>query len=128
MNYGSDWDNLKAIHPSCKMKFQWWQKNLCNWNSRSFLPMQNPTRILYVDSSNTGWGAHLQNHHQHINGHWSHEETSYHISWKEMHAVQLALQTYKINNSTIIIKTDNIHLTAQHISEATNNIADIESR
>lgn len=98
--HGSEWDKLKVIPPSCKIVLQWWQENLTKWNSRSFLPLQSPSHTLYTDSSNTSWGAHLHHHHR-ISGLWTTQEVSYHINWKEMRAVQLALQTFHdINNTT----------------------------
>ncbi|KAG2212976.1 hypothetical protein INT45_013285 [Circinella minor] len=109
VKHRSHWDSDQLLPHSCKMELLWWKENLIKWNGRSFIPDPVPSQIVTVDASNTGYGIHWKHHR--LSGLWTHLEASYHINWKEMRTVQLALQTFP-----------------QHIPGNSNSIADYESR
>lgn len=79
-------------------------ENLQLWNGRSIIP-QAPKHALYVDASDRGWGAHWRN--KRISGLWSREEAQQPINWRELKAVELALQTFRsLRQTSIRIRTD----------------------
>ena len=61
----------------------------------------------FTDTSNEGWGAHLEQ--TSAKGLWSDSEKRLHINVLELKAVSLALQRFKdqCQNQTVLVATDN---------------------
>ena len=66
-----------------------------------------PELSLWTDSSDTGWGAHLED--KRLSGQWSQEELTQHINWKELKAIHLALLQFQdqLSGLTVAILSDN---------------------
>lgn len=62
---------------------------------------------LFTDASNTGWGATTGSREAH--GFWSDSQKSFHINYKELLAVRLALETLAsgLENCQILLRVDN---------------------
>lgn len=62
---------------------------------------------LYTDASNTGWGATTGDVECH--GFWTEEQKSFHINYKELLAVKLALEKLAahLRNCQILLRVDN---------------------
>lgn len=100
----NNWDRHHQLTQGCTKELQWRVENLQLWNGRSIIP-QAPKHALYVDASDRGWGAHWRN--KRISGLWSREEAQQPINWRELKAVELALQTFRsLRQTSIRIRTD----------------------
>ena len=66
-----------------------------------------PTQVFFTDTSNEGWGAHLDQNS--TKGLWSDWEKRLHINVLELKAVSLALRNFKdqCQNQTVLVATDN---------------------
>ncbi|KAG6457274.1 hypothetical protein O3G_MSEX010212 [Manduca sexta] len=69
--------------------------------------MKEPEIYLATDTSNTGWGAELEN--KLISGLWTTSQEKWHINKKEMFVVYKILLKYQIalQNKSILIQSDN---------------------
>ena len=85
---------------------EWWldPKNVLQGE---FLHASEHEKLIFTDTSNAGWGAHLD--HDSTGGVWSHTERHLHINFLEMKAVFLALQFFKLTckNNRVLIASDN---------------------
>ncbi|KAG1133897.1 hypothetical protein G6F38_013197 [Rhizopus arrhizus] len=100
----SDWDQPQPLPPECLKEIRTWMHRLQQWNGRSFLP-QTPKKTLFVDASDTGWGCHWQQQTTH--GYWNQQEAQQSINWRELKAAFLAIQSFNIQNTNLLIRTDN---------------------
>uniref|UniRef100_A0ABD2XMW6 Reverse transcriptase domain-containing protein n=1 Tax=Trichogramma kaykai TaxID=54128 RepID=A0ABD2XMW6_9HYME len=95
------------VNVSFEMKkdIGWWIDNLEN-SSRSF--KHKPFQItIFTDASDTGWGA--TNGEQQIFGSWEASSLEWHINYKELVAVKLALENLcdEMQNCSILVRIDN---------------------
>ena len=67
---------------------------------------------LYIDTSLSGWGAHLLN--LTTSGVWSEEESQGHINVLEMRAVELALVSFlpQLAGQSVVLMSDNASVVA----------------
>ncbi|MEW8548280.1 MAG: reverse transcriptase domain-containing protein [Candidatus Thiodiazotropha sp.] len=85
--------NFEAHMPvssECRIAIQWWIDNLRT--SFKVISHGKPAKILYTDSSNSGWGAFDKTLDVHTGGHWSEEESQHHINYLELKAAFLGLK------------------------------------
>ena len=94
------WSDSIIAHPD------WWQ-NPQNVLKGADLHTQEHNVQVFTDSSNVGWGAHLNQ--DSIKGLWSDLEKSLHINILELKAVFLALKHFRLpcQNQTVLVATDN---------------------
>ncbi|CAG2223797.1 unnamed protein product [Mytilus edulis] len=87
-NYGN-FDAKMTLSDGNISDLNWWVNNI----NSSFKPMTltDPQFILNTDSSNTGWGAVVQDTLFKTKGFWSNEEQKNHINFLELKAAYLAL-------------------------------------
>jgi hypothetical protein len=87
----------------CLPDLQWWLQQIPN--SRTSFLKPSPTTTVITDASLEGWGAIWQN--QRVYGGWEKDETR--IDELELHAVLVALQTFKIaqRHKVILARCDN---------------------
>lgn len=87
---------------------EWWKKRPENIFRGVTLQEKQPHNVtLCRDASSQGWGAHLND--LQISGTWSSQESSCHINWLEMRAVQLALIHFEsiLLKSRVLLRCDN---------------------
>ena len=106
------WKNRKnlftsiPVTPECKQAISWWTKPL---NVMQGVPWTYPPPevTLYTDSSDYGWGGHLEN--QKIAGQWDLETQKLHINVKEMMAIWETMKYFQnqIMHKSVMVATDN---------------------
>ena len=94
------WTEAIAAH------LHWWQ-NPSNVMKGADLHPKDHSIQLFTDTSNEGWGAHLDQNF--TKGLWSVREKRLHINVLELKAVSLALRDFKdqCQNQTVLVATDN---------------------
>lgn len=72
------------------------------------IPHPRPPSVIMSDTSNTGWGAHLDQ--VTFGGHWAFQEKSLQINALELRAIHLALRSFlpDIQGSMVQVATDNM--------------------
>ena len=94
------------ITPACKQALSWW---LDHSNVMTGVPLQPlPADVtLFTDSSNTGFGASLNN--VHFSGKWTDAQADNHINYLEMLCVKLSLLHFQaqVQNKVVLLATDN---------------------
>ena len=100
-NYGN-FDAKMTLSDGNISDLNWWVNNI----NSSFKPMTliDPQFILNTDSSNTGWGAVVQDTLFETKGFWSYEEQKNHINFLELKAAYLALIWYCSSRNNIHVK------------------------
>ena len=95
------------ITAECKTDLKWWldPKNVLPGVPWTPPP---PELTLTSDASQDGWGAHMGS--LSVKGVWSPQEKKFHINWKELKSIHLAIQFFQshISNKSLLIKSDNI--------------------
>jgi hypothetical protein len=104
VHHSTDWDKPVTLPATCLEEIKLWINKLTQWNGRSFLP-QTPKEALYVDASDTGWGCSWKTQTAH--GYWSKVEAQQSINWRELQAAFLAIKTFHLRNTNLLIRTDN---------------------
>ena len=94
------------ITDSIKHDINWWISRLSTPCNRSIKNFNFETKI-YTDASNNGWGA-TQGENK-VYGFWNAQQKQWHINFKELMAIKLALSALvpKIKNSEILLRVDN---------------------
>ncbi|CAG2208359.1 unnamed protein product [Mytilus edulis] len=100
-NYGN-FDAKMTLSDGNISDLNWWVNNI----NSSFKPMTliDPQFILNTDSSNTGWGAVVQDTLFETKGFWSYEEQKNHINFLELKAALLALIWFCSSRNNIHVK------------------------
>ena len=97
---------LIPITPACKDALSWWLKST---NVMPGVPLQYPPAQLtiFTDSSDTGYGASLDN--LHFSGKWNAAQKLMHINFLELLCVKLALFHFldRVRGKVVLIATDN---------------------
>ena len=99
--------NYKAqmkIPKSIISDLEWWLENLDNGKS---IKTHAFSTIIYTDASDSGWGA--TDGVRETAGVWARSEKNWHINYKELMAVKLALEALAVNysNCEILLRVDN---------------------
>ena len=99
-------DNLLPWTEAIAAHLDWWQ-NPSNMMRGADLHPKDHSIQLFTDTSNEGWGAHLDK--SSTKGLWSDQEKRLHINVLELKAVSLALRSFKdqCHNQTVLVATDN---------------------
>ena len=99
-------DSLLPWPETISAHLEWWQ-NSTNMIKGSDLHPKDHSIQLFTDTSNEGWGAHLEQ--TSTKGLWSDKEKRLHINVLELKAVSLALQRFKdqCQSQTVLVTTDN---------------------
>ena len=100
------WDQPQSLPPDCLDELRWWHRNISTWNGLSWI-QPKPTCTLFVDASDEGWGAVLDQ--MTIQQRWTADEKTHSINWRELQAVFQAIRAFpQLRNVSILIRTDNI--------------------
>ena len=98
---------LIPITPACRQALGWW---LLPENVMVGVPLQPPVAdlTLFTDSSNTGYGASLEN--RHFSGKWTAQQAHHHINYLEMLCVKLALEHFLplLQGKVVLVASDNV--------------------
>ena len=99
-------DSLVPWTDAISAHLDWWQ-NSANVMKGSDLHPKDHSMQLFTDTSNEGWGAHLEQ--SSTQGLWSPQEKGLHINVLELKAVFLALRHFKdqCQDQTVLVATDN---------------------
>ena len=116
--YPQSLDNLFPWTETISAHLDWWQ-NPSNVMRGADLHPKNHSIQLFTDTSNEGWGAHLDQ--SSTKGLWSDRENGLHINVLELKAVSLALQSFKVT----WCHHYHITLKARHIPGYLNVMADL---
>eukprot|EP00873_Tetraselmis_striata_P038086 jgi/Tetstr1/458350/TSEL_044789.t1 len=89
---GDRWGGRVGMTPQLRRDLQWWTSVPNQSNSK---PIHRPveTAYLHTDSSSYGWGGVL-NGRLEARGFWSSADECQHITWKELKAVRLAVESF----------------------------------
>ena len=108
LNQGN-FDALMSLSSDSLGEVCWWFSNIQSASKKIHQP--SPDVVIYTDASKTGWGAQIE---QGINtcGIWSKSESTRHINYLELLAVDLALSSLFDNRSDIHIRVMSDNTTA----------------
>ena len=108
LNQGN-FDALMSLSSDSLGEVCWWFSNIQSASKKIHQP--SPDVVIYTDASKTGWGAQIE---QGINtcGIWSKSESTRHINYLELLAVDLALSSLFNNRSDIHIRVMSDNTTA----------------
>lgn len=105
-NNNDNYEFSTTLNSSCKYDLEWWSHNIVS----SINPIRKNSYKLeiFTDASNTGWGASCDS--ETASGHWSKEETQFHINSLELIAAFFGLKCFAkdLRNSEILLRIDNI--------------------
>eukprot|EP00873_Tetraselmis_striata_P014675 jgi/Tetstr1/434939/TSEL_023935.t1 len=89
---GDRWGGRVQMTPQLRRDLQWWTSVPSQSNGK---PIHRPveTAYLHTDSSGYGWGGVL-NGMLEARGFWSSADERQHITWKELKAVRLAVESF----------------------------------
>ena len=99
-------DSLLPWTEAISAHLDWWQ-NPANMMKGSDLHPKDHSIQLFIDASNEGWGAHLEQ--SSTQGLWSPQEKGLHINVLELKALFLALRHFKdqCQDQTVLVASDN---------------------
>jgi hypothetical protein len=93
---------------------EWWRTVPDQHNDRSiYKPIE--TAYLHADSSGYGWGAVLNDNHAYqARGFWYDDDRKQHITWKELRAVRLAIESFlpQLRGRHVLLHEDNTAVVA----------------
>ena len=98
--------NAKFVMPEfIILELQWWLRNLPSAFCKFKLP--DFYKTIFTDASDIGWGA--TDGEQNIFGVWDRSQLNYHINFKELLAVKIALENLTLDcfNCHILLRIDN---------------------
>ena len=102
------------IHPRSRkyLRFRWTtrrtnlQQRRSAWNGQSWISPR-PQYTLFVDASDRGWGAVLDD--TTVQQQWTAQEKTRSINWRELQAIYQAVRAFpQLHDTTVLIRTDNI--------------------
>ena len=117
-------DSLLPWTETISAHLDWWQ-NPANVMKGSDLHPKDHSIQLFTDTSNEGWGAHLEQ--SSTKGLWSDQEKRLHINVLALKAVSLALRQFKdqCQNQTVLVSTDNSTVVAYINKQGGTHSADM---
>ena len=90
------WDSKFNLDDYCLREIEFWESNLKQLNSRVLY--QDGARshyVVYSDTSDLGCGAHMSlDGEQVCHKHWTKEESQYSSTWRELSAIEYALESF----------------------------------
>lgn len=103
------WGGRVKMTHQLRRDLEWWRTVPTQHNGRSmFKPVE--TAYLHTDSSSYGWGAVLNNSTSYqARGFWYESDRDQHITWKELKAVRLAVQSFlpQLRGRQVLLHEDN---------------------
>jgi hypothetical protein len=97
-----------------KRDLEWWRTVPDQHNGRSiYKPIE--TAYLHADSSAYGWGAVLNDNHAYqARGFWYNDDCHQHITWNELRAVRLAIESFlpQLRGRNVLTHEDNTAVVA----------------
>ena len=104
---GDRWGGRVKMSPQLRRDLQWWTEVPAQSNGK---PIHRPveTAYLHTDSSGYGWGGVL-NGRLEARGFWGVADESQHITWKELKAVRLAVESFlpHLAGRNVLLHEDN---------------------
>ena len=105
-----NWERHMRLSDGGKGDLQWWINNLSK--QRGHIRVAPPSILLTTDSSLTGWGAVCQEPNKaetKTQGLWSDADGQHHISYLELRAIMLGLQSLlpTVDKEHVRIMSDN---------------------
>eukprot|EP00873_Tetraselmis_striata_P024519 jgi/Tetstr1/444783/TSEL_032631.t1 len=104
---GDRWGGRFRMTPQLHRDLQWWTSVPSQSNGK---PIHRPveTAYLHTDSSGYGWGGVL-NGMLEARGFWSSADECQHITWKELKAVRLAMESFlpHLAGRNVLLREDN---------------------
>eukprot|EP00873_Tetraselmis_striata_P018362 jgi/Tetstr1/438626/TSEL_027177.t1 len=104
---GDRWGGRVRMTPQLRRDLQWWTSVPSQSNGK---PIHRPveTAYLHTDSSGYGWGGVL-NGRLEARGFWSSADERQHITWKELKAVRLAVESFlpHLAGRNVLLHEDN---------------------
>ena len=92
INSRRSWNSAVFVHDQGKEEVYFWRDNLRALNGVSFWPAPFvPSKVLFSDASSTGCGAFIQGSSLVCHRNWSAEESQKSSTWRELFAVNFAL-------------------------------------
>lgn len=104
----TSWAGQVRLTKQLKRDLLWWKDVPSSSNGRSiFSPVE--TAYLHCDSSSFGWGGVL-NEHLEARGYWYGPDRDQHITWKELKAVRLTVETFleQLRGRFVLLHEDNM--------------------
>ena len=92
-----DWDSRFTLDQYCVRELEFWKVNLDRLNLKEIVecPFRPSNYVVYSDASATGCGAHLDiNGEQVCHKQWDLCECSMSFTWRELSAIEFALQSF----------------------------------
>ena len=88
LNAKQSWCQHLVLSPEAKQELKFWLDQLSNFNGSDIWPRPPAVRMVYSDSSSTGYGGYIVEHGDKVaTGQWSVEESKQSSTWWELHAV-----------------------------------------
>ena len=91
-----NWDSKFNLDGYCLREIEFWESNLKQLNSRALDHDGNTSHyVICSDASASSCGAHMS-----LNGgnichkHWTNEESQYSSTWRELSAIEYALESF----------------------------------
>ena len=103
--HNGNFNKIMEIPRSILPDIRWWISNINK--AKKAIKLQNYVLEINTDASNTGWGA--TDGRSKVFGFWEGKELLWHINYKELKAVALALQKIAADarNCEILLRIDN---------------------
>ena len=101
----NNFDALMELPDGLEPIFEWWRQNVTA--ARNPIRNLNYTRVIFIDASNTGWGAFCNGQKTH--GFWSETELKFHINRLEILAILFGLKSFASDyrSCEILLRVDN---------------------
>eukprot|EP00873_Tetraselmis_striata_P039900 jgi/Tetstr1/460164/TSEL_005480.t1 len=104
---GDRWGGRVRMTPQLRRNLQWWTSVPSQSNGK---PIHRPveTAYMHTDSSGYGWGGVLTGRLE-VRGFWSSADERQHITWKELKAVRLAVESFlpHLAGRNVLLHEDN---------------------
>ena len=110
LNDRTSWCQKLALSLEALDEVQFWLDNISQFNGRNIWPTPSAVRVVYSDTSSTGYGGYVVEHGNKVaNGQWSPSEVVQSSTWRELKAVRMVLESFqsKLKNERVRWFTDN---------------------
>jgi len=110
LNTRTHWNQFLSITPEAQAELQFWFNQIDHINGQEIWHSPFAVRVVYSDTSDSGYGGFTVQHGFHIaHGVWSAEEMTQSSTWRELAAVRRVLESLdsKLKNQRIKWFSDN---------------------